>query len=200
MKTNKEFDEYIESAQPFAQPILMHLRKLIHQAHPDIAETIKWGMPHYEYKGVICSTAGFKEHVAFGFWKEKLIPGMMEYIKEKEAQGLWGRITSLKGLPPDKDIIRFVEIAVELNEKGIKIKHEGNKKAAVLKVPDYLTKALKTDKKALTTFEAFSQSNKNEYIEWLIDAKSEATKDKRLKTAIEWMAEGKTRLWKYQGK
>lgn len=200
MPQDKLIDEYIEKSQPFARPILTHLRKLIHQAHPGITETLKWGMPHFEYKGVICSMAAFKEHVAFGFWKEKLIPGMMQYIKKKEAMGSWGRISSLQGLPPDKDITRFVKIAVELNEKGIKIKHEGNKKAAVLKVPEYLNKALHANKKALTTFESFSQSNKNEYIEWLQDAKSDETRERRLETAIEWMNEGKTRLWKYQKK
>jgi uncharacterized protein YdeI (YjbR/CyaY-like superfamily) len=194
--TNPVTDAYIENAQDFAKPILRHLREIIHEACPDVVETIKWGMPHFEYKGVICSMAAFKEHVAFGFWKEDLIPGMKQYIKEKEAMGSWGRITSLKGLPPDRDIKKFIKVAMELNEKGVKVEKKVSK-AKPLSMPDYFANALSNNKKAHEVFEQFSQSNKNEYITWLTDAKTDETREKRLQTAIEWISEGKPRMWKY---
>jgi len=193
---NPKFDEYISSSADFAKPILTHLRKLIHSASPDIEETIKWGMPHFEYKGVICSMAAFKEHCAFGFWKEGLIPGMKQYIKKAEAMGSWGRIQSLEGLPPDEDIIKFIRTAIELNEKGIKVEKEKRTKPE-LKAPDYFLKALKANKKALKTYENFSPGNKREYIEWILEAKTEKTREERLKTAVDWISKGKVRLWKY---
>lgn len=194
---NKQFDTYIKNAAPFAQPILKHLRELIHEACPEVEETVKWGMPHFEYKGVLCSMAAFKAHAVFGFWKEALIPGMKQYIKDAEAMGSWGRITTLAGLPPDKDIIRFVHAAMELNEKGIKVPKEKKKTARNLEVPDYFAKELSKNKKAQEVFEKFSTTNKNEYVEWLTSAKTDETRERRLKTALEWISAGKPRMWKY---
>lgn len=197
MKTDPRVDEYIANAADFAKPILTHVREVIHKASPEITESAKWGMPHFEYHGVICSMAAFKQHCAFGFWKESLIPGMTKYVKEKEAMGQWGRITAVEGLPPDKDIIKFVHAAMELNEKGIKVAKKAPTIDKTLTVPDYFTKTLAKNKKAQAVFEKFSYSAKKEYVEWLTDAKTEETRQKRLETAIEWIAEGKPRMWKY---
>lgn len=197
---NHRVDTYIENSAEFARPILIHLRKVLHEANPNIIETIKWGMPHFEYKGVICSMAAFKAHCAFGFWKQALIPGMTEYIKEKEAMGSWGKIETLSDLPPDEDIVRFVHAAIELNEKGIKVPKEKNKTARNLEIPNYFLKALRANKQAQEVFENFSTTNKNEYVEWLLDAKTDETRERRLETAMEWIAQGKPRMWKYMKK
>src|SRR4029079_12799978 len=157
--TDPRVDTYIENAQPFARPILTHIRKLMHTGCPDLTETIKWGMPHFEYHGVIASMAAFKEHAVFGFWKQDLIPGMKQYVKEKEAMGSWGRITSLKGIPPDKDIIEFVHVAATLNEQGIKSPKRAQKPVK-FDMPAYFMKAIKANKKAFETYESFSPSNK----------------------------------------
>lgn len=197
--TDPRVDEYIQKAQPFAQPILKHVRELMHKGCPDLTETIKWGMPHFEYHGVIASMAAFKEHAVFGFWKEDLIPGMKKYIKEKEAMGSWGRISSLKGIPPDSDVIAFVKAAAKLNEEGIKSPRR-TQKPVVVNMPEDFMLAIKANKKALETYEHFSPSNKRDYADWINNAKSDETRVERMKTAVSWMEEGKPRMWKYMKK
>lgn len=194
--TNKQIDEYIERAEMFARPILEHIRKLIHEVVPDVEETIKWGFPHFEYKEVLCSMAAFKHHCAFGFWKDSLIPGIQEIRKDKgDARGSLGRITQLSDLPKDSVIKKLIGEAVTLNEKGVTLEKKTKDKKLV--IPDYFLKAVKANKKALKTFENFNYSNKKEYVEWVVEAKTDKTRDERLKTSVQWLSEGKTRLWKY---
>ena len=204
-KKDKRIDDYIKKAQPFAQPILTHLRELIHKGNPEVEETIKWGMPSFDYKGPYCSFASFKQHAVFGFWKHKLLKDPKGYLQERSSQGgdamgNLGRITSIKDLPPDKVIIDFIKQAKKLNDEGIKGAPAEKKKKPELVVPEYFTAVLKRNKAASATFNAFSTSNKRDYIEWITEAKTEATREKRMDQAIEWMAEGKTRHWKYQKK
>jgi hypothetical protein len=191
-------DAYIEKSADFAKPIMTHLRRLIHKASPKITENIKWSMPAFEYKGLVCGFAAFKQHCTFGFWKQSLLE-KGAFSSEKTAMGSFGRITSKKDLPPDDVIIKLVQQAVELNEKGIKV--EKKKPSAAKKelvVPEYLTAALKKNKAAQKTFEAFPYSCKKEYVEWITEAKTEPTREKRLATTIEWLSEGKRRNWKYE--
>ena len=192
-------DAYIEKSAEFAQPILNHLRKLIHKACPDVKETMKWSMPHFEYKGMLCGFAAFKQHCTFGFWKQSLME-TDAFPAEKTAMGSFGRIASKKDLPADKVIIGLVHQAMELNEKGIKV--EKKKPAAAAKkelvIPDILVTALKKNKAAQATFESFPRSCKKEYVEWITEAKTEPTREKRLATTLEWLAEGKKRNWKYE--
>lgn len=197
--TNPKVDDYIKNTQPFARPILAHIRELMHKGCSDLTETIKWGMPHFEYHGVIASMAAFKEHAVFGFWKQDLIPGMKQYVKEKEAMGSWGRVTSLEGIPPDKDIIEFVRVAATLNEQGVKSPKRAQKPVTFDMPADFM-KAIKANQQAFETYEAFSPSNKRDYAEWINDAKTDETRAGRMETAIEWMSEGKPRMWKYMKK
>ena len=194
--TDPRVDAYIEKSAEFAKPILTHLRNLVHQACPDITETMKWSFPHFDHKGMVCSMASFKQHSAFGFWKQSLME-KDAFPAEKTAMGSFGRITSLKDLPEDKVMIGLVHQAVELNEKGVKAAKKPVTRKE-LAVPDDLTSAFKKDKKAKTVFDAFSYSNQKEYVEWITEAKTEATRNKRLATTIEWLAEGKSRNWKYE--
>ena len=190
-------DAYIEKSADFAKPILKHLRKLIHEASPKISETIKWSMPAFEYKGLVCGVAAFKQHCALGFWKESLLKSNV-FPAQKTAMGSVGRITSKAELPADDAIIDLVRQAVELNENGIKVPKKKSTAKKELVIPDYLTKALKKNKAAQKTFEIFPYSCKKEYVEWITEAKTDATRDKRLATSVEWLSEGKRRNWKYE--
>lgn len=201
--TDPRMDAYIKNAEPFAQPILTHLRKLVHTVCPQVTETIKWGFPHFEYAGeILGSMASFKQHCVFGFWKAPLLKdpdGILE-IAERGAMGHLGRITSLKDLPKDSLLKNFIKQAVQLNEQGVKNTQRTFKPATAktVEVPAALLKALKKNKAAYAFFEKITASQKKEYIEWITEAKTEPTKEKRMATALEWLAEGKTRNWKYQ--
>jgi uncharacterized protein YdeI (YjbR/CyaY-like superfamily) len=197
---DKRIDAYIKNSADFAKPVLNHLRELVHKACPDVAETIKWGFPNFEYKGVLCSMAAFKEHCAFNFWKVKLMNDPYNILEKEErtGMGVLGRIKSISELPKDKIFLSYIKEAVRLNDEGVKIQRKpAAKEKKELSIPDYFMKALKKDKKALKTFENFSYSHKKEYVEWVTEAKTEETRNKRLSTAVEWMAEGKGRNWKY---
>lgn len=203
-KKDKRIDDYMEAAQPFAKPILKQLRKLIHQACAEVEETIKWSMASFEYKGLFINFAAFKKHCVFGFWKANLMDDKHGYLqpianKGGEAMGNFGRITSRNDLPPDKVILDYIKQAKRLNDEGIKVppKTSGREQ---LEAPDYMLAAIRKNKKAWTTFSGFSPSNKRDYVEWITEAKTETTRDKRLAQAIAWMAEGKPRNWKYMTK
>jgi len=193
-------DLYISKSADFAKPILLHLRELVHIACPDVQETIKWSFASFDYKGPMCSMASFKQHCAFGFWKASLMKdkSLVSNAESESAMGHYGKIMSLKDLPSDKKIIAHIKEAMMLNEKGIKLppkKLTAAKKEVV--VPDYFLKQLQKNKKAFTTFNNFSPSHKREYVEWITEAKTDETKNRRMKSAIEWMSEGKSRNWKY---
>jgi uncharacterized protein YdeI (YjbR/CyaY-like superfamily) len=192
---DKRIDAYIEKSRDFARPILEHLRKLVHKACPDVEETIKWGSPHFDYKGSLAGMAAFKEHCAFGFWKHALLEGNE---LQRTAMGSFGRITSMKDLPKDKEMIALIHQAMELNEKGIKVPKKPAMAKGEVVVPKELTAALSKNKKAKLAFDNFSPSHRREYSEWIAEAKTETTRDKRIATAIEWLSEGKSRNWKYE--
>lgn len=200
-KNDKRIDAYIAKSQQFAQPILDHIRELVHTACPDVEETIKWGFPHFDYRGeMMCSMAAFKQHCAFGFWKASLMKdkNLVLNARAETAMGHVGKIMSMDDLPSDKTMIAYIKEAAKLNTDGIKIKKAPvSKTKKELIVPDDFLSLLKKNKKAFTVFTGFSYSNKKEYVEWITEAKSEETRISRMKTAVEWMSEGKVRNWKY---
>jgi uncharacterized protein YdeI (YjbR/CyaY-like superfamily) len=194
-------DAYISKCAEFARPILQHLRQLVHKACPAATETIKWGMPFFEYSGgLLCNMAGFKQHCSFGFWNASLLtdPEGALQIKNKTSMGHFERITSLKDLPADKTVIVLIKQAAKLNEQGIKKPATTKEPKAVPPMPPALGAALKKNKKAKTNFEQMPPSHRREYIEWIIEAKTEPTRDKRIATTIEWVLEGKSRNWQYK--
>jgi len=200
--TDKRVDAYISKSAEFAKPILKHLRELVHAACPGVSETIKWGFPHFDYKGMLCSMASFKQHCAFGFWKTALMKDAREMIGKNEyAMGRLGKITSLEDLPPDNKLTSWIKEAVKLNDDNVKLperKKTGSKKE--MEIPDAFQKALNKNKKAASAFNNFSPSHRYEYLEWINGAKTEETKNKRITTAVEWLTEGKPRNWKYMKK
>jgi uncharacterized protein YdeI (YjbR/CyaY-like superfamily) len=191
-------DAYIAKSAEFARPILAHLREVVHAACPEVEETMKWSFPHFDYKGMLCSMAAFKEHCAFGFWKGELIVAKGSGEVEK-AMGQFGRLTKLADLPPKKVLTGYIKEAKKLNDEGVKAPARSKPKAPqkALVVPDDLTAALASNEAAKATFDKFSPSNKCEYVDWITEAKTPATRTRRLETAVEWMAEGKPRNWKY---
>ena len=190
-------DAYIEKSAEFAKPVLSRLRKLIHKACPEVTETLKWSMPSFEYKGILCGFASFKQHCTFGFWKQSLME-TDAFPKNKTAMGSFGRITSLDDLPSDKVMIDLIKQAAELNDKGVKVSRKPAAPKKDLLIPTELTKALSKNKSAKAAFEKFSYSHKKEYVEWIAEAKTEATRNKRLATTVEWLSQGKSRNWKYE--
>ena len=203
---NKEkvIDNYIAKSASFAKPILNHIRQLVHKACPDVEEKMKWSFPHFDYKGeMMCSMAAFKQHAVFGFWKAALMkdPVLVENARSEVAMGHVGRLTSVKDLPADKKMLGWIKEAMQLTDKGIKLPAKAkaaDKKELV--VPDYFEKALTKNKKAKLVFENFAWSHKKEYLEWITGAKTEETRNKRMATALAWLAEGKSRNWKYEKK
>jgi Uncharacterized protein conserved in bacteria len=197
-KKDSRVDAYIARAAPFARPILNRLRKVVHAGCPFVEEDIKWGFPHFLYQGMLCSMAAFKQHCSFGFWKGTLLKSLTARGTAHEAMGQLGRIESPADLPNDEFLVAQVKEAVRLNETGAKAptKHKSKAKTPLV-VPNYFRAALKTSAKAAATFASFSPSHKREYIEWITEARTDATRQKRLATALAWLAEGKSRNWKY---
>jgi hypothetical protein len=211
-------DAYINRAKPYAQPILEHLRELVHKGCPGVVETIKWSRPFFEYKGVILGNmSAFNAHCSFGFWGEE-IGAVLREAKALQggAMGSLGKITTAKDLPADKQMLAWIKQAAGFVDRGeytspiaarvekAKVAKDAAKKHGVVKAekpvvaaPE-LMEALKKNKKAAAGFAALSPSCKKEYVEWVADAKRAETKEKRIATALEWIAEGKQRNWKYQ--
>lgn len=196
-KKDPRIDAYISKSAAFAQPILKHLRALVHRACPEAEETMKWSMPHFTHGGkILCGMASFKAHCTFGFWHQ----GMQKVLgreRGEEAMGSLGRITTLDDLPDDRRMLGYLKHAAELNESDAPALAP-RKARAELPVPADLAAALKKNKTAAKTFENFRPSHRREYIEWITDAKREETRQKRLETTLEWLADGKSRHWKYQ--
>ena len=191
-KQDSRIDAYIARSSDFARPILLRVRKLIHSACPKVTETIKWGAPFYDHKGILLATPAFKQHCALIFWKRKLI------FKKSDLQKKLRHITSLADLPGDKILTGYIKQAIEFNEAGVKTPRRQPKSKGKLAVPGYFLAALAKSKKTLATFQNFSPSCQREYVEWITDAKREETRAKRIQTAVEWIAKGKSRNWRYQ--
>lgn len=187
-------DAYIAASAGFAQPVLKHLRAIVHEACPEVEETVKWGFPHFQYKGMLCSMASFKAHCTFGFWKSSLLLEA-EDNKSRDAMGSFGRIETVKDLPSKRALVGYIRKAMALNEADIKpAKVKAAPRETVL--PEDFAAALQGQ--ARTRFDAFTPSQQREYIDWLNDAKTEATRLRRMAQAVQWIAEGKKRNWKYE--
>jgi uncharacterized protein YdeI (YjbR/CyaY-like superfamily) len=202
---NPKVDAYCAKVQPFAQPIVAHLRTLVHKACPEVEETIKWSRPFFQYRGaILCNMSAFKEHCSFGFWGEEIGAVLREAAVLKEGgMGSLGRITSVADLPSDKQMLGWIRQAAAFVDSGqytspIAARHKVVKQKTSVDTPADFKTALQRNKKAAAVFAKFSPSCKREYVEWIVEAKRQETRDKRIATAVEWIAEGKQRNWKYQ--
>lgn len=191
-------DAYIAKAAPFAQPILTHLRELVHRLLPDAEETIKWSAPFFTLDGSpLANMAAFKAHAAFGFWRHAQVIGMPD---REGAMGSFGKLTDLGDLPRDTELAALIAEAARL----IRDKVPDPRRAAVkpkkpeAEVPVALAAALATNPAAQRTWDGFPPSHRREYCEWVAEAKRDETQSKRVAQTVEWVAEGKDRNWKYK--
>ncbi|MES2006117.1 MAG: YdeI/OmpD-associated family protein [Bacteroidota bacterium] len=196
---NKKVTEYISNSAEFAQGIMEHLRQIIHETCPDAEEDIKWGTPHYSYKGDhLCMMGGFKNHCSFSLYKAEFIKDkeIMLSVKAGKKFGYMDKLKSIADLPSKKILVSLLKEAMTINEKGIKKEKPVSDKPKLVETPDYLIQRLSTDPKAKEIFNTKSNSFRKEYIVWISDAKTDETRQKRLAEAMEWIAEGKSRFWK----
>ena len=190
-------DAYIAKSAEFARPILEHLRARVHAACPEVEEGIKWGMPFFSYKAApMCMMAAFKQHCSFGFWLSKEVTGG----SDEDGMGQFGKLASLQDLPPAKQLAAYLKKAMALNEAGVK---KARPKAAAKPaptLPDDLSGLLAKRQHAAArkAWDSFPPGAQREYIEWIGEAKTDTTRQKRLDTTLEWLAEGKRRNWKYE--
>jgi uncharacterized protein YdeI (YjbR/CyaY-like superfamily) len=196
MSADPRIDSYIARQAGFARPILEHLRSAVHAACPEAEETLKWGMPHFLYKGrMLAGMAAFKAHATFGFWRAKEVLG--ETGAEREAMGQFGRLTSVADLPPEDVLRGLIRKAMALTDAGIPPAAKGAPKPE-LQTPPELDSALSANPAARAVFDGFPPSCRREYVEWVAEAKRTETRDKRIAQAVLWIAEGKRRNWKYE--
>ena len=195
-------DAYITRAGEFAQPVLWYLREAVHAGAPGVVEAMKWSMPFFVYKGVILGNmAAFKAHCSFGLWGPEVGEALLkEGVAQDNGMGTFGKITSVKDLPSRAKLVGYVKIAAKAIDDGARTKAWSRPKVVKpeAEVPEALVAALKKNKAAAKSFEAMTPGCRREYCQWIAEAKREETREKRVATAVEWIAEGKSRNWKYE--
>lgn len=198
MQSDPRIDAYIDRSADFARPILGFLRDLVGAHCPDAEETIKWGFPHFTYRGqILCSMAAFKRHASFGFWQSRRVTG--DDIQDREAaMGQFGRITSIADLPDPTALAEMIAKAAALIDSGDKAPRPLKHARPPVEPPADLIAALATSPRAAATFEGFPPGQKREYIEWISGAKREETRKNRLETTIAQLEDGKRLNWKYE--
>ena len=201
-KKDARVDAYIAKSPDFAKPLLTYLRDVVHEGCPELVETMKWNTPTFDHHGIVCSMAAFRRHCVFGFWKAPLLTldGKPLVTKMESGAGQFGKLTSVKDLPARPKLRKLVKDAARLNESGVALKRAPRAAARPVEVPVDLTRALHKNAKARAVFAAFPPSHKREYVQWIAEAKTPETRQRRLQTAVEWMSEGKPRNWKYMRK
>jgi uncharacterized protein YdeI (YjbR/CyaY-like superfamily) len=197
MSRDPRIDAYIAGKAEFARPILEHLREAVHGACPEVEETIKWGMPHFTHKGaMLAGMAAFKAHATFGFWRGKEVLG--DTGSDVDAMGQFGRIASLDDLPDPASLDRLIRSAIALIEAGPAPRKPKHPPKPPPDTPEDLRRALDATPAAAAIFDGFPPSCRREYVEWVVEAKRPETRGKRIAQAVEWMAQGKRRNWKYE--
>jgi len=193
---------YIAQAEEFAQPILTHIRELVHKASPEIEESIKWSRPFFVHRGVVLGNmAAFTAHCSFGFWGSEMAAVLRaDGIDRGDASGSFGRLTTVKDLPPAKVLLGYLKQAVLFAESGngkSRMSPKERAKKGEVVVPAELVAALEAKAVAKANFAKLSPSCRREYIEWIDEAKRSETRDRRVATTVEQVSEGKALHWKY---
>ncbi|HSY36851.1 MAG TPA: YdeI/OmpD-associated family protein [Acidobacteriaceae bacterium] len=195
-------DAYINRAGEFAQPVLWYVREVMHAGAPGVVEAMKWSMPFFVYKGVILGNmAAFKAHCSFGLWGTDVVGTLREDgVAQGGNMGSFGKITSVKDLPSRAKLVGYVRLAAKSIADGERTKAWSRPKVVKgeAEVPEALAAALKKNKGAAKTFAAMTPGYRREYCQWIAEAKREETRENRVATAVEWIAEGKGRNWKYE--
>lgn len=189
---NPSVDEFIERAQPFAKPILTHVRERVHTLVPDVREDIRWRMPAFmRGNSILLIVGAFKAHVAINFWRgDSVVPH-----ETSGALGQLGRLTTLDDLPAEFDAL-ILAAADTANAPPTRRKREASSPPA--QIHPHLSAALDGAPAARACFDAFTPAQQRDYVEWIADAKQEQTRARRIAQAIEWIGEGKRRNWQYE--
>lgn len=196
MKADARIDAYIARKNDFARPILEHVRARVRRAVPEVEETLKWGAPAFTVDGkILLIMAAFKGHAALNFWRGQELRGDEA---SADAMGQFGKLTSLADLPPDDELDDLIqEAAVLARTAPVPRKPKHEPKGPPTLHPDFAA-ALASAPKAKAALDGFPPSAQRDYLDWISEAKQEATRKKRIETAIDWLSEGKRRHWKYQ--
>lgn len=200
MKKNPETDHYIAKAAPFAQPLLGTLREYMHRACPELSEEIKWGMPCFMYKKkILANMAAFKTHCAFGFRLSPIMEDPYGLFRAGNGEGMGdlGKISSAEQLPPYPLLEAYIIQAMSLTDQGAVVPKKSTEKAE-LQVPAPFMELLQAEPELLQNFNNMSPSHRREYLEWILDAKQEATRLRRMNKALEMLRKGKSLHWKYE--
>lgn len=196
MSRDPRIDAYIAKAPPFARPILERVRERVHATVPEVEEAMKWSAPSFTLNGkILLIMASFKQHAALNFWRGQEIG---DGSPKAGAMGQFGKLTSIDDLPAAEELDSLIREAAILSKKAPaprKAKHAP--KPAPEMHPDFAA-ALDKAAKAKAAFDGFPPSARRDYLEWVSEAKQDATREKRIATAIEWLSEGKRRHWKYE--
>ena len=194
--TDPRVDAYIAKSAEFARPLLAQVRQVVHAACPDVEETLKWGMPSFTWRGkILCGMAAFKQHMTLWFWEGRAI---VDSDKGGEAMGQFGRITRKADLPGKRELAGYVTQAMaRVANAAIQPPKKKAAPKAELPVPEDLAAALRRNVKARATFEGFAPGYRRDHVEWIGEAKRGDTRQRRIAQAVEWLAEGKSRNWKY---
>lgn len=196
MARDPRIDAYIARQADFARPILEHLRRIVHEAAPEVDETIKWGMPHFTRNGrLFAGMAAFKAHATFGLWQASAVLG--ETGSEREAMGQFGRLAAIADLPPEAELKAIIRSAADRAREAPAPRPKKPAKPE-LEAPADLIAALDANPAARATFDGFLPGARRDYVEWVVESKRPETRDRRIAQAVEWMAEGKKRHWKYE--
>jgi uncharacterized protein YdeI (YjbR/CyaY-like superfamily) len=195
-----KFEAYADQLPDFAIPIFGHLRALVHATCPQVSEEVKWSIPHFVHGGEnLCIFAAYAKHCSFSFAKDSLMadPRLKSSAARPAAKRFMGRLTTLSDLPPDDDLAAWIAEAMSLNDRGIKLPPRQSDGSKPVEVPQAFTDALAANPAAKAVFDTKSPSFRKEYNVWIGDAKTDATRQKRIGEALTWIAEGKGRFWKY---
>ncbi len=193
-------DAYIEKQQPFAKPILRHVRTIVHNACPGVEEAVRWGHPHFLWHGPLASMAAFKTHATFGFWKHAQLAGGRTSLgrRREKAMGSFGRLASVADLPSRRALVALVKRAMKLNESGVKRTPRSGVRRPAVRPPAGFLAAVRGNRRALATWERLAPSHRREYLEWVAGAKTAPTRERRLATTVKWLSEGKRHNWRYE--
>ena len=196
MKADPRIDAYIAKAQPYARPILERVRERVRSVVPDVEETLKWGAPSFVIDGkILLIMAAFKAHAALNFWRGQELRGDEA---NADAMGQFGKLTSVDDLPGSDELDALIRQAADLARSAPRPRKPKHAPKPAPELHPEFAVALAAAPKAREVLESFAPSARRDYLEWVAEAKQDATRQKRIATAIEWLVEGKKRHWKYE--
>ena len=144
---------------------------------------------------ILAIMAAFKRHAALNFWRGQDLCGDKA---QADGMGQFGKLTSIPDLPANEELDRLIRQAAELATSAPAPRQTKNAPKPPPEMHPDFAAALEKAPRAKAALGGFPASAQREYLEWVAQAKQEATRQKRIATAVEWLGEGKRRNWKYE--